>query len=303
MKLIALLFLISPCFIQAQSGYTRWHFIQEGTEIHLAGNYKEKKVYGSRTGVKSDLKLSQIQQYEKGRLVKDKVYIDYPTLMYDIVLNYQKDGTAIGMNLEDSSAVTYAFTKTNKLRYYVVDEQHELHVVYTYNDAGDLIRCKDCLAPFEEHNWCAYYRYAYNNKNQLIGVASYKLKKGAEVDTKTLFEADSLVYENDLLKVRWTLDTAGEAVQKASYSYDKKGLLLKEHSTQLGVDENSRSYLKSYTYHCNRQLKSLEEAYYTNDSLDGKQISKYNKKGNKIKQESYRGDGKRTKLYFMKYKG
>jgi len=136
----------------------------------------------------------------------------------------------------------------------------------------------------------------------LLKDISYNLEKGAEVASKTLFEADSLVYENNLLKVRWTLSSTGEAVQKATYSYDKKGLLLKEYSTQLAPYENPRSYLKKYTYHCNRQLKTLEEAYYTNEKLDGKQVSKYNTKGNKIKQESYRGDGKRTKLYLIKYK-
>ncbi|MBL4648589.1 MAG: hypothetical protein JKY03_02580, partial [Aureispira sp.] len=144
--------------------------------------------------------------------------------------------------------------------------------------------------------------YSYNNEKQLIGSSAYNLEKGAEVASKTLFEADSLVYENNLLKVRWTLSSTGEAVQKATYSYDKKGLLLKEYSTQLAPYENPRSYLKKYTYHCNRQLKTLEEAYYTNEKLDGKQVSKYNTKGNKIKQESYRGDGKRTKLYLIKYK-
>lgn len=303
MKLIILLFLVFPFFIQAQSGYARWHSIQEGSGIHLAGDYKEKKVYGSKTGAKSELKLEQIQQYENGRLVKDKMYIEYPKLMYNMAINYQKDGTAIGINLEDSSAVTYAFTAEKKLRYYVVDAQNDLHVVYTYNDAGDLIRCKDCLAPFKDHDWCAYYTYSYNNEKQLIGVSSYSLVKGAEVSSKTLFEADSLVYENNLLTVRWTLNSTGEAVQKATYSYDKKGLLLKEHSTQLESYENPRSYLKNYTYHCNRQRKTLEEAYYTNERLDGKQVSKYNKKGHKVKQESYRGDGKRTKLYLIKYRG
>ena len=296
--------LVFPLFVQGQkSGYARWHSIQDGSEIHLSGNYKEKKVYGSRTGAKSDLKLSQIQEYEKGRLVKDMMYTNYPKLMYHISLNYQDDGTAIGINLEDSSAVTYAFTAEKTLRYYVVDRQNDMHVGYTYNDGGSLIRCKDCLAPFNNHNWCAYYTYSYNKKKQLIGTASYNLEKGAEVTTKTLFESDSLVYENDLLTVRWTLNTTGDAIQKATYSYDKKGLLLKEYSTQLAPYENPRSYLKSYTYHCNRQLKTSEEAYYTNEKLDGKQLSRYNKKGYKIKQESYRGDGKRTKLYLIKYKG
>lgn len=302
MKLITLFFLAFPFWIQAQSGYARWVSIQEGSEIHLAGNYKEKKVYSSKTGDKSDLKLTQVQQYKNGRLVNDVMYTDYPQLMYDMAIDYQKDGTATGVNLEDSSLVTYAFTETNKLRYYVVDRQNDMHVVYTYNDAGDLIHCKDCLAPFNNHDWCAYYTYTYNNK-QLTSIASYNLEKGAEVDSKTLFERDSLVYENDLLSVRWTLNSTREAVQKASYSYDKKGLLIKEHSTQLSPYENPRSYLKNYTYHCNQQIKSLEEAYYTNDKLDGKQVAKYNKKGNKVKQESYRGDGKRTKLYLIKYKG
>jgi hypothetical protein len=303
MKLIAFLFLVFPFVIQAQSGYARWYSIQEGSGIHLTGNYKEKKVYSSKTGSKSDLKLSQIEQYKNGRLVKDMMYIDYPKLMYNISIDYHEDGTATGINADDSSAVTYAFTEAKKLRYYVVDHQNDMHVVYTYNDDGNLIRCKDCLAPFNDHNWCAYYTYSYNKEQQLIGLSSYNLEKGAEVNTKTLFEADSLIYENDLLTVRWTLSVTGEAIKKATYSYNKKGLLLKEHSTQLTPYENPRSYLKTYSYHCNQELKSLEESYYTNEKLDGKQLSKYNKKGNKIKQESYRGDGKRTKLYVIKYRG
>jgi hypothetical protein len=303
MKLIVLLFLIFPFFVQAQSGYARWYSIQEGSGIHLAGDYKEKKIYGSRTGDRSDLKLSQAQEYENGRLVKDMMYIDYPKVMYNMTINYQADGTAIGLNLEDSSVVTYSFTGAKKLRYYVVDRQNDMHVIYTYNDEGDLIRCKDCLAPFKDHNWCAYYTYVYNKEKQLTEIYSHNLEKGAEVETKEMFETDALVYEEGLLTVRWTLNSTGEAIQKATYSYDKKGLLIKEYSTQLAPYENPRSYLKTYTYHCNRQLRSLEEAYYTNEKLDGKQVSKYNKKGNKIKQESYRGDDKRTKLYLIKYKG
>jgi len=289
--------------MQAQSGYARWYSIQEGSGIHLAGNYKEKKVYGSKTGDKSDLKLSHVQTYENNRLVKDMMYTEYPNLMYNMTINYQEDGTAIGMNIEDSSAVTYAFTEAGKLRYYVVDRQSDMHVVYTYNDDGNLIRCKDCLAPFDDHNWCAYYTYIYNEEKQLREIYSYNLEKGAAKESKTMFESDTLVYENDLLTLRWTLNATGEAIQKATYSYDKKGLLIKEHSTQLAPYENPRSYLKTYTYHCNRQLKGLEEAYYTNEKLDGKQVSKYNKKGDKVKQESYRGDAKRTKLYLIKYKG
>lgn len=302
MKPILFLFFIAPFLVQAQSGYDRWIAVQEGSGIHLLGDYKEKKVYGSKTGAKSDLGLSQIQQYEKGRLVKDKMYVNYPELMYNMSINYQNDGTATGINLEDSSFVTYAFTEAQKLRYYVVDRQNDMHVVYTYDDDNDLIRCKDCLAPFNNHNWCAYYTYSYNKNKQLVGIASYNLEKGAEVDSKTLFESDSLVYENDLLTVRWTLNSAGEATQKASYSYNKKGLLLNEHSTQLEPYQNPRSYLKTYTYHCNGKLKTSEEAYYTNEKLDGKQVAQYNKKGHKIKQTSYRGDGKQTKLYLIKYK-
>lgn len=302
MKIILLLFLMIPFLGQTQSGYSRWISIQKGSGIHLTGDYKEKKVYGSKTGDKSDLKLVQIQDYKNGRMVKDRMYIDFPSLMYDMVVNYQEDGTAIGLNLEDSSAVTYAFTEAQKLRYYVVDRQNDMHVVYTYNDDGNLIRCKDCLAPFNDHNWCAYYTYTYNTQKQLTNIASYNLEKGVAVENRTLFERDSLVYKNDLLETRWSYSSTGEAINKATYTYNSKGLLINEYSTQLEPYENPRSYTKTYTYHCNRKRKGLEETYYINQELEGQQISKYNKKGQKIKQESYRGDGKRTKLYKIKYR-
>ncbi len=301
MKILIFLFLL-PTFIYAQDAYTRWIAIQEGSGIHLLETCKEKRVYGSESGKSSDLKLRQYQKYEQGRLVKDMMYVDYPQLMYNIEINYQQDGTATGINLEDSSIVTYAFTPEQKLRYYVVDRQNDMHVVYTYDDDGDLIRCKDCLAPFNNHDWCAYYNYFYNDKKQLIKTASHNLEKGAAVTTKVVFETDSLVYKNNRLTTRWTINAAGEEIKKATYTYNKKGLLVEEYSTQLAPYQNPRSYLKTYVYHCNGQLKKVEEVYYTNKHINGKQVSKYNNKGQKIRQESYKGTDNRTKLYLIKYK-
>lgn len=301
MRTTVFLMIVFPFFITAQSGYQQWLSIQ-GTEIHLQGNYKEKKVYGSSTGERNDLALMQIQTYKEGRLIEDLMYNGFPQIMYNMLINYQDDNTATGINLLDSSEVTYSFTKAQKIHYYVVDRQSATHVVYTYDDNGLLVRCKDCLAPFGNHDWCAYYQYIYNEKQQLVKIESYNLEKGEAVDTKILFATDSLTYEDDLLATRWTLNPAGNATQKASYTYNKKNLLEQEKSTQLPPYQNPRSYVKDYKYHCNKALRLKTETYYTNKELDGKQIAFYNKKGHKIKQESYRGDGRRTKLYEMKYK-
>lgn len=301
MKLSVFFLVLFPLFLTAQSGYNQWLSTQ-GTEMHLLGDYKEKKVYGSSTGERSDLQLVQIQRYKDGRLKEDLVYKAYPKLIYNMVINYEEDNTATGINLVDSSKVTYAFTDAQKIRYYVVNRQNATHVIYTYDEEDLLIRCKDCLAPFGNHDWCAYYQYAYNEKKQLIKVSSYNLKKGAEVTTKVLFATDSLIYDNNQLTTRWTLNPAGNATQKATYIYNKKKLLVEEKSTQLPPYVNIRSYTKSYEYHCNKVVKKKTEAYYTDNRLDGKQIAIYNKKGRKTKQESYRGDDQRTNLYEMKYK-
>ena len=104
----------------AQNGYNQWLAVQ-GTEMHLLGNYKEKKVYASETGEKKDLDLKQLQTFEHGRLVRDIMYQVYPNqIMFDMVMEYKADGTAEGTNLLDSSKVTYAFTKDKKIRYYVL---------------------------------------------------------------------------------------------------------------------------------------------------------------------------------------
>ncbi|BDS10736.1 hypothetical protein [Aureispira anguillae] len=302
MRIIVLFFCLLPFANTAQNGYSQWLSVQ-GTEMHLLGDFKEKRVYGNPKGEQKKVALMQVQRYENGRLKRDVMYNGYPQLMYDMVIDYQEDGTARGINVLDSSIVTYAFTNDKKIRYYVVDQQSATHVIYTYNDKGALIRCKDCLAPFGNHEWCAYYQYIYNEQEQLIKVLSYNLEKGMPVESKVLFATDSLEYEQGLLKNRWTLNPAGNVTQKAVYKYNKKNLLEQEESTQLIANPNPKRYTKNYTYHCNKRLKQKVEAYYTGSHLDGQQIAKYNPKGWKIRQESYRGDGKRTKYYKIKYKG
>lgn len=300
MKLLFLI-IIFPMSLWAQKGYNQWLAVQ-GTEMHLLGNYKEKRVYGSNTGDKANLSLKQVQRFEKGRLVEDKMYVSYPNnVMYDMAINYQDNGEAIGLNRKDSSKVTYAFTKDKKIRYYVVDRQSDTHVIYTYNEDGLLIRCKDCIAPFGNYQWCAYFTYTYNDNKQLIEVASYNLEKNKSVDTKTLFGKDSLVYKDGKLIERLILSSTGAITQKATYHYNKKGLLVEEKGTQLEAFVEPRSYEKQRIYHCNKQLKKMTELYLKNDKVEGKQIAYYDKKGRKIKQESFR-DGVRTKLYEIKYK-
>lgn len=287
----------------AQNAYNQWVAAQ-GTEMHLLGNFKEKWVYGSETGDKNDLTIMQVQKFEKGRMVRDIMYKQYPSqIMFDMVVSYEDDNTAIGTNVLDSSKVTYSFTEDEKIRYYVVDRQSATHVIYTYNDDALLIHCKDCLDPFEgQHQWCAYFVYSYNENKQLEKAASYSLEKGKPVTSKTLFLADSLVYENDLLSTRLTINPAGNTTQKVIYTYNKKKQLIEEYFTQLEMFLEPRSYTKTYTYHCNRKMKTKSEAYYTSKELQGTQNITYDKKGRKTKQESIRADGKRTKLYEMYYK-
>jgi hypothetical protein len=302
MKTLLLLLFLCPCFLPAQSGFSQWTAVQ-GTELHLNADCKEKKIFASESGKEQDLALRQVQTFKNGRLTHDLMYQVYPELIiFDMEIEYKDDQSAEGFNILDSSRVTYSFTKENKIRYYVVDNQTDVHVIYTYNDTGLLIRCKDCLDPYGGHQWCAYYSYIYDKNNNLIKIESSNLEKGQPVGSKTLFAVDSLVYQNNLLRERYSLKPSGNTTQQAIYSYDLNGNLIKEVSAQSPDFVEPRSYTKLYDYYKDNQLKLQTESYYKNKELQGRQIISYDKKGRKIKQESFRGDGSRTKLYTMKYK-
>ena len=302
MKILILLFFFCPFYLSAQSGFSQWSAVQ-GTELHLIADYNEKKIFASESGNEKELDLKQVQTFKNGRLIHDRMYQSFPDLiMFDMKIDYLEDQSAIGFNLLDSSKVTYSFTKDNKIRYYVVESQSSVHVIYTYNDEGLLIRCKDCLDPYGGHEWCAYYCYFYNENNKLIKIESSNLEKGKPVSTKILFAKDSLVYKENELVERYSLNTVGYPTQPSSYFYFDNGLLKEEVSAQSSSFDEPRSFTKKYTYYTDNKLKLKEETYYKNKELQGIQIILYDKKRRKIKQESFNAEGKRTKLYTMEYK-
>ena len=105
-----------------------------------------------------------------------------------------------------------------------------------------------------------------------------------------------------MLTERYALNTAGTTTKKSNYFYDLKGQLTEEVSAQSTSFQEPRSYTKSYEYYTEGTLKLQRESYFKNKELQGKQIISYDKKGRKIKQESFRSDGSRSKLYTMKYR-
>ena len=117
MKTLLLLLFLCPCFLFAQSGFAQWTAVQ-GTELHLMSDCKEKKIYASESGKEQDLSLRQVQTFKEGRLTHDMMYEIYPDLIFfDMEIKYKDDLTAEGINLLDSSKVTYSFTKDNKIRF------------------------------------------------------------------------------------------------------------------------------------------------------------------------------------------
>lgn len=287
----------------AQDAYNQWKIVQN-PEFHLLGNYKEKRIFSSSSGRSKDLKLVQIQAYKNGRMVWDVFYDKYPNMIiYAMDIRYTDSTNAVATNLLDSTQSTYAFTDAGKMQYFVVDKISNQHLILTYNDKGFLMKCKDCLSPFKDHQTCAYYMYYYNEDNTLQKAESYTLESDKMVDTKILYAVDSLVYENGLLKTRYSLNTAKEIIQKIDFQYNTNYLLEKEISAQTSVYAKPRSYTKNYTYHSNNQLKTQTELYFIKEELDGKQIILHDKKGRKVQQEFYNKEGVLESFYKIRYKG
>jgi hypothetical protein len=319
--IVFLLFLIGiPNKSMAQNAYDHWLKSQElETHLRYRGNYSSKATYKSATGKRKDLQLTQQQYYKAGYLREDILYTNKQEKLYHVRFQLptphtweqlsQQGGAylagleMVGLNLLDSSTTTYAFEASGKLKYYVVDQQGSLHVVYTYDSTGQLLRYKDCLAPFGNAYWCAYYMYYYNNENQLTKAESYNLGQDQTPDQKELFAVDSMVYnEQGWLIERWTLDKAGTVTQKAMYSYNQQGQLCQETSAAMPVSELSEKYTKTNCYRANGHLKKQQEAYYFGKSLEVRQERQYNAQGDLIKQATYKRTKQPISLYLIKYK-
>lgn len=284
---------------QAQSyGYEHWQRTQ-GNELHLKATYAEKRVEQQATN--REWALVQIQRYNAdGRLEQDQYYGEYPQLLYDIYFDYSEEQTARGINVLDSSRVTYAFTKEGWLHYYVVDQTNNIHVVYTYDKARRLQSVKDCMAPFGNHYWCGYYTYHYNEEGQLARVHSHNLRNDLPLDSMEVFSMDSLVYQEGNLIERWTLDAHHAPQQLATYQYNHRQQLIKEAGQQLET-ALPLSYTKTYRYRCNRTLRSKIEHYYKAQQIQGRQENRYNTKGWLIKQKSYHQSNELIQHYRMIY--
>ena len=223
-------------------------------------------------------------------------------VVYDLSMDYQTSNEVIGTNALDSSKVTYSLTKEGKIRYYVNNRKSTMHIIYTYNDDGQLIRCKDCLNAPRGDEWCLYYTYAYNKAKQLVGTRTYNLKKNQAVEDKVLYAKDSLVYNNGQLSERWALMPTGEPVRKMVYHYDKKGRLEQVAGQLIPPYQVFRNYTVLYDYYCNGKIKKERESYYLEGAIEYKRIINYDKKGRKKQQEGFNAQGARTSLYVIKYK-
>lgn len=295
-----LLWCFGVCWVNAQSyGYEHWQNIQN-SELHLKADYREKRVEERQPN--RQWKPVQIQTYrEDGRLKRDQSYHDYPALLYDIYFEYNdEERTAQGTNSLDSSQVTYAFTPEGWLRYYVVDRTNNIHIVYTYDQARQLKSVKDCMAPFGNHYWCAYYTYTYNREGQLAAIHSHNLRNDFPLDSLELFSIDSIVYQEARLAERWTLNAQHEPRQVAYYTYNRHQQLIQEVGSQLQA-EIPLSYHKRYRYRCNRTLLSKVEQYYKGKQLQGRQENRYHRKGWLMEQKSYRQSRQLVKHYRMIY--
>lgn len=304
----------------AQNAYEHWLKSQElETHLRYEGSYSSKATYKSATGQRKDLTLVQQQYYKAGYLREDILYIKGREKLYHVRFELptpytwetlaQKGGAylagieMVGRNLLDSSTTTYSFEASGKLKYYVVDNQGSLHAVYTYDAKGQLLRYKDCLAPFDNAYWCAYYWYEYNDQQQLSKAFSYNLGQDQTPDKKRLFAVDSMVYnDRGLLIERWTLDSAHVVTQKASYSYNNKDQLCEERSTQWPVSTWTRSYKKSHCYRANGQLRKQQDAYYFGKQLEVRQERLYNRQGQLLQQVTYKQGKKPIGLYLLRYK-
>jgi len=291
-----------PTTLLCQNGFRLWENLQKD-ESHLQATYKEKKVYVSEDGDPKNAQLRQEQFYEKGRLVRDVVYQAYPdAFLYDIQFTYLDSAKATALNVVDSTTTTYAFTPSGKIRYYLVERNPDLHIIYTYQ--GDtLVRCKDCMNPLEDHTLCVYYQYEYNKEGQLQAVKNYYLPSKRPVEERVLMFYDSLVYnEEKLLQQKITINAEGTQLNETTYTYDKRGRLEREYSTQSTAYQYPRSYEITYQYYCGKQVKWKIQRYFKERIQEGANKTYYNKKGYKTKTEIMDADDKVTKMYRVEYK-
>lgn len=318
-NLFLLFLLLSLQTLAAQNAYDHWIQSQQAsTHLRAEGDYSKKETYKSATGLEKDLKLLQEQYYEAGYLKEDVLYTDQQEKLYHVVLqlptpltweNLAQKGAnplaevdLVERNQLDSSTSTYSFDETGRLKYYVVDNQGSMHAVYTYREDGQLARYKDCLAPFKNTYWCAYYLYEYNEQQQLTKAFSYNLAQDQTPDQKELFAVDSMVYnEKGQLLERWTMDSARVVTQKATYQYNKQGKLCREKSTQLPLSTFTRAYEKTSCYHKNGQLKEQQDAYYFGGELEVRQERLYNRQGYLIQQATYKKGKQPISLYQLSY--
>lgn len=295
------LLLLLTTQIIAQNAYDQWVAVQDD-EFHLMTTYKEKRMYGSK-GERENLLLRQLRVAKNGRLIRDLVYEANSTrIAYDLTVNYQSPSEAIGINALDTSKVTYSFTENGKIRYYVDNRVSTMHVIYTYNNHGQLIRCKDCLNAPKGHEWCLYYTYEYNEAQQLVKANTYDLKKYQKVEEKVLSSKDSLIYKDNLLLERWALTAEGVPTKKFVYHYDKKGKLEQEAGQLVPPYRVFRNYTIIYDYYCNGKLKREQKSYFLEGTLEYKSIIDYDKKGRKKQQQGFNAQDKRSSLYTFKYK-
>ncbi|MGH1338905.1 MAG: hypothetical protein ACRBFS_22505 [Aureispira sp.] len=304
----------------AQNAYDHWVKSKElATHLRYEGTYRSKETYKSPTGKRKDFKLVQQQYYEAGYLREDVLYTTEQGKLYHVRFELpaphtwealaQKGGAylagveMVGRNLMDSSTTTYSFDDSGRLKYYVVDNQGSLHTVYTYGEEGQLLRYKDCLVPFDNAYWCAYYLYEYNDQQQLSKALSYNLGQDQTPDQKALYAIDSMVYnDRGLLIERWTLDSARVVTQKAIYSYNTANQLCEEHSSQWPLSTWTRSYKKTYCYRTNGQPKKQQDAYYFGNQLEIRQERLYNRQGALREQATYKQGKQPISLYQLRYK-
>ncbi len=294
-------FMILVCFfsvnVLAQDGYGTWEYMQT-TEASLSVYYQQKRVYTGSTTKKKDRYLTQVKIYKKGRIIKDRFLEKDGSFRYDISINYS-DSTAVSFNAIDSAKATYLFTPSGKINYYVLDRNSQIHLIYTYDKADRLIRCKDCLNPLNDHNWCTYYLYFYNEKGNLTKVENYILASQKPTKDKVLISYELLSYDKEqrlTKKVRFNPDQ--NPLIQTFYFYNKKGKLIKKEQEE---KNQYRPVKTTYSYAWNQKLRSKRVRYFEDEILIFEVCSRYNAKGLEIKKELKNGKGELQNIFVMRY--
>lgn len=287
-------FLFLPDTLVGQNAIATWDNAQK-TQTHLRARYKKRTSYVTDSLEHIPKKIAE-KHYKKGRLHYETVLAPDGTVMYRMQFEYNGlDATAL--NLEDSSLVRYKFTPQQKLRYYVAEGQSQYHLIYTYDSLGRLIRCKDCLDPFDNPNFCAVYTYSYSGE-QLQGAETYSLPIKMPIDQKKRYALHKLMYNKRGQRTSCKSYTVeGELERNIQYYYKRKRI---QHIETTYPKSKQKKHFH-YHYKWNKLYLKKVQFFQSKDVLDREYSHYFNRKGDEVKRYIKNGKGRLIKTYSMYY--